>query len=97
MEVKVWEFDEVLYLYFLYLNPIIVFCAFFNGWELIIIDIVAISIIDLIRGQSDSQVSGERLIHSVLKQEEQKMHVRERQRRVEKGNLIHRYIDFKMK
>ena len=67
MTVEVWDFDEIFYLYFLYLNPIVVFCAFFNGWELLIIDFVSISIIDLIRSQSDSQISGERLIHSVLK------------------------------
>jgi hypothetical protein len=70
MTVCVWNFDEILYLYFLYLNPLVAFCAFFNGWELLIIDLVSISIIDLIRNQFDSQISGERLVHSVLKQEE---------------------------
>ena len=67
MTVEVWDFDEILYLYCLYLNPLVVFCAFFNGWELVIIDLVIIFIIDLIKNQHDSQISGERLINSVLK------------------------------
>ena len=76
MHVKVWELDEIYNLYFLYVNPIFIFCAFYNGLEIIIIDIFSVFLIDFLIDQTKSQASGERFIHSVFKAEEKKMQAR---------------------
>jgi hypothetical protein len=62
MQVKVWELNEIYNLYFLYVNPLFIFCAYFNGLEIIIIDIVSVFFIDFLIDQTRSQAQGERFL-----------------------------------
>lgn len=72
LEAEVWEHNEIFELYFIYVNPIFVLSAFYNGWQIVLIDIVCLVLIDLISDKARSQIVGERLIQSVLRTEEKR-------------------------
>lgn len=79
-------------LYFLYLNPITVFCAYFNGWEILLIDLATLVVLDLIIDKARSQLVGERLVQSVLSHEQRKMNENERRRKLINGKTINNFI-----
>ena len=45
---RVWEHSEILNVYFLYMNPIIVCSAYNHGWTIIIVDLITLMILDFV-------------------------------------------------
>ena len=95
MQVSIWELHEIGYLYFIYVNPIFLFCAYFNGLELLVIDIIIIFLIDFLVDQAQSKASGERFVHSVFKAEENKVKERESEKRLENSQILKRFLKLK--
>lgn len=92
LQYSVWSFDEKASLYFLFLNPIFVFCSFSMGFEIILIDFVILVLLDMIIEKSRAQVVGERLVHSVLNFEQKKSDNMQRQKRLQNGKLLSNYF-----
>ena len=50
----VWQHDDIYNLYFLYLNPILVFSAYTTGWPVLVIDFITLVIINSISEKARS-------------------------------------------
>lgn len=98
MVAEVWEHDDIYHLYFLYLNLIFVISAFSNTFlPLLAIDIVSVFGIEFISVKARSQIVGERLLQSVLKNEENRANKANQARRRANGQVISEYFNLMKK
>ena len=95
MQVRIWELHEIAYLYFIYVNPIFLLCAYFNGLELFLIDLIIIFLIDFLVDMAQSKSSEERFLHNVFKAEETKMKARMQEKRRENTEILKSFIELK--